>query len=107
MSDDDTATVTRNLIVQRLGTPDLTVGSVNEPREREEHGVRFNEKWVYRRGRGEPDDARERHVYWDRYDFVGSFVVDDAGRATREDPRALVTGMDDRLFRRYASRTRD
>ena len=54
VSEDDTATVTRNLIVQRLGTPDVTVGSVNEPREREEHGLRFNEKWVYRRGRGEP-----------------------------------------------------
>ena len=43
-----TAVISRNLVVQRWGTPNATVGSVNEPREMEEHGHRFNEKWIYR-----------------------------------------------------------
>ena len=29
-------------------TGQVTIGSVNEPRESEEHGHRFNEKWIYR-----------------------------------------------------------
>ena len=29
------------------GEPDEWEGSVNDPRTREEHGIRFNEKWVY------------------------------------------------------------
>ena len=40
--------IRRNMIVQRWGTPAATVGSVNEPRERSENGVAFNEKWLYR-----------------------------------------------------------
>src|SRR5215469_8123327 len=41
----------RNAIVALLGTPDRTEGSLDDPREREEDGVRFNEKWIYTRGR--------------------------------------------------------
>jgi hypothetical protein len=37
-------TISRNVVVQCFGTPNVTVGSVNEPREMEEHGLRFNEK---------------------------------------------------------------
>lgn len=66
--------VERNVVVKHFGTPDRTEGSVNEPREREEHGLRFNEKWVYERPRHDPSGAAERAVYWRRYDYVGSLV---------------------------------
>lgn len=93
------AEIRRNLVVQRWGTPQGTLGSVNEPREREEHGVRFNEKWTYRLRRPEPTDPRERLVYWHRYDFVASFIVDANGRVVREDPRELLAGLRDREYR--------
>ena len=48
---------------ERWGMPDAWEGSVNDPRTRSEHGIRFNEKWVY----SLPDGAR-RIVYWHRYD---------------------------------------
>ncbi len=89
----------RNLVVQRWGTPQVTIGSVNEPREAEENGVRFNEKWIYRNLPSALAPARERWVYWNRYDFVASFLVDREGRVTREDATALLTGLDDRLYR--------
>jgi len=66
--------IQRNLIVKFFGTPDATEGSVNEPREREEHGVRFNEKWVYKHPRRDPANATERIIYWRRYDYLGSVV---------------------------------
>jgi hypothetical protein len=53
---------------QRWGAPDEWEGSVNNPRTREEHGVRFNEKWVYHLMGG-----GRRLVYWHRYDFRGAF----------------------------------
>lgn len=48
------------------GEPDEWEGSVNDPRTREEHGIRFNEKWVYYLHRGE-----QRWVYWHRYQCRG------------------------------------
>jgi hypothetical protein len=47
---------------KRWGAPDAWEGNVNDPRTREEHGIRFNEKWVYFL----PDGSR-RLVYWHRY----------------------------------------
>ncbi|MCK6554792.1 hypothetical protein L6Q96_09465 [Candidatus Binatia bacterium] len=64
----------RNRVVKHFGTPDVTEGSVNEPREREEHGYRFNEKWVYKHPLRDPADAVERVVYWRRYDYVASMI---------------------------------
>jgi hypothetical protein len=52
---------------ERWGLPDEQEGSVNDPRTREENGVRYNEKWVYRLL-----DGSRRIVYWHRYDFRGS-----------------------------------
>jgi hypothetical protein len=66
--------ILRNAVVTHFGTPDQTEGSVNEPREREEHGLRFNEKWTYRRPPRDPAAARERIIYWHRYDYVGSVI---------------------------------
>ncbi len=67
-------TIHRNEIVRWFGTPDEAEGSVNEPREREENGFRFNERWVYRHPRNDPANAVERVVYWRRYDYVGSCI---------------------------------
>jgi hypothetical protein len=94
-----TETITRNLIVLRLGTPDVTIGSVNEPREREEHGLRFNEKWIYRNASKDPARPLQRHLYWERYDFVASLLVSADGQVTREDIQSLLRGLSDRLFR--------
>jgi len=68
------ATTLRNPVVKYFGTPDTTEGSVNEPRERVEHGLRFNEKWVYHHPTRDPADAVERAIYWRRYDYVGSMI---------------------------------
>ena len=66
--------ILRNAVVKYFGTPDQTEGSVNEPREREEHGMRFNEKWTYRRPLRDPASAVDRIIYWHRYDYVGSMI---------------------------------
>ena len=66
--------IQRNHVVRFFGTPDLTEGTVNEPREREEYGMRFNERWVYKQPLRDPADAVERAIYWRRYDYVGSMI---------------------------------
>ena len=77
--------ILRNSIVKCFGTPDSTEGSVNEPREREEHGFHFNEKWTYRRPRRDPAGAVERTIYWRRYDFVGSMIRTSPNGAWQKD----------------------
>lgn len=89
--------IKRNQVVQRWGTPQITVGSVNEPRTMEEHGLRFNEKWIYRCG-DDPNEPRERTIYWHRYDFVASYVVTDDGQVRCEDAAALLAACDPRLY---------
>jgi hypothetical protein len=81
MAEDGTACVgaeptrlTRNMVVWWLSTPDRTDGSVNDPRERQEHGIRFNEKWLYDDPANDPAGASARIVYWDRYAFAGTVV---------------------------------
>ena len=64
-----------------LGPPTDQVGSVNDPRSQTEHGVRWNEKWIYR---GEDGDSVERVVLWYRYDFVGAFRFAPDGSAEPE-----------------------
>lgn len=64
---------------ERFGLPDEVVGSVNDPRTREENGVRWNEKWIYRLGHG-----AERIVYWHRYDCRGVFRAGASGAVQRE-----------------------
>jgi hypothetical protein len=66
--------IERNAVVRRFGTPDVTEGSVNEPREREDGGMRFNEKWIYHHPRRDPAGAVARVIYWRRYDFVGTQI---------------------------------
>lgn len=66
---------------KRWGEPDEWWGSVNEPRAQEEHGIRFNERWVYYLPEG-----RRRLVYWHRYDFCGALVKSPDGTV---EPEAL------------------
>jgi len=79
----------RNDIVRLFGTPDYTVGSVNEPRLTTEHGIEFNEKWVYEKPRHEPSRPRQRLIYWQRYDLVGALRVEQDGHLVPESPAEL------------------
>jgi hypothetical protein len=62
-----------------FGPPTDQVGSVNDPRSREDFGVRWNEKWVYV---GEDGKSIERVVLWNRYDLAGAFRLRPDGSAT-------------------------
>jgi hypothetical protein len=82
--------VRRDDVVRLFGTPDDTAGSVNEPRIRLEHGVEFNEKWIYNWPRNEPTRPRCRVIYWQRYDFVASIRIEQDGHLVRESPAELL-----------------
>jgi len=71
----------RNAIWKRFGAPTEQFGSVNDPRTREEYGVNWNEKWLYRDPEG---DGSDRLVLWNRYDLLGVFTLKPDGRAERE-----------------------
>jgi hypothetical protein len=71
--------LTRREVWKRIGPPTDQIGSVNDPRTRDEYGVRWNEKWIYRNGR-----EVERVVLWHRYDLVGVFRVRPDGSAEAE-----------------------
>jgi hypothetical protein len=71
----------RGRVWQLLGAPTDQEGSVNDPRTRDEHGVRWNEKWIYR---GEDGETVERVVLWNRYDFVAAFRLRPDGSAEPE-----------------------
>jgi hypothetical protein len=80
--------IQRNVVVKFFGQPHATEGSVNEPREREEHGLKFNEKWTYKQPPRDPQDAAERVIYWRRYDYVGSVI-----RKTKDGEYARDDGL--------------
>ena len=77
----DGRVLTHQLARERWGEPDDWSGSVNDPRTREEHGIRHNEKWIYML----PDGVR-RLVYWNRYDFRGALRESSDGSV---EPEAL------------------
>src|SRR5579875_2449822 len=93
---------TRNLVVWLLSTPDRTEGSVNDPRERYEHGIRFNEKWLYDEPPDDPAGAAARIVYWHRYDFAGSVVQIGGGGPWRID-HELEKALQSTVRRRIVS----
>jgi hypothetical protein len=71
----------RARVWKQLGAPADQEGSVNDPRTQLEHGVTWNEKWIYR---GEDGKSVERVVFWNRYDLVGIFRVKPDGSAEAE-----------------------
>jgi hypothetical protein len=71
----------RGEVARRLGDPTDQIGSVNDPRTREEFGVKWNEKWIYR----DPEDAGfDRVVLWNRYDCLGIWRVRPDGSSEAE-----------------------
>ena len=91
--------ITRNAVVELLGTPDRTEGSLNSPLEREENGIRFNEKWVYEQLPSDPAGVPMRTVYWHRYDFIGTMVRESAEADWRPDTtlEAAISGISHRM----------
>jgi hypothetical protein len=79
--------LTRNAVVAFLGTPDRTEGTLNDPVEREEYGIRFNEKWAYEHLTSDPAGVPMRTFYWHRYDFVGTMVRANADEEWRHDTK--------------------
>lgn len=71
----------RGDVWRMLGAPTDQVGSVNDPRTQSEHGVVWNEKWIYR---GPDGRSVARVVLWNRYDLVGVFRLDASGAAQSE-----------------------
>ena len=71
---DTSSRPSRDMIVWLLSTPDRTDGSLNDSREFEEHGIRFNEKWTYASLSDDPAQALIRIIYWFRYDFAGTVI---------------------------------
>lgn len=69
----------RAAVWAEFGAPSEQVGSVNDPRISEEHGLRWNEKWIYRSGA-----EIVRVVLWNRYDLVGVVELE-AGSAAPPD----------------------
>ncbi len=63
----------------RWGIPDLSEGGVNSPRTGQEHGIHFNEKWVYFL-----EGGGRRVVYWHRYDCRGVLRQTGDGAITPE-----------------------
>ena len=72
----DPGTLDRGAVWKLLGAPTDQEGSVNDPRSQLEHGVRWNEKWIYR---GEDGRSVERVVLWNRYDLAGVFRMQPDG----------------------------
>jgi hypothetical protein len=69
-----TGPVTRNSVVLLLGTPHAVEGSLNDPVEREEFSIRYNEKWSYQGLGDDPAGVPNRVIYWHRYDFLETMV---------------------------------
>ncbi|MCH7709320.1 MAG: hypothetical protein IH884_12590 [Myxococcales bacterium] len=72
----------RGRVWKLLGAPSDQLGSVNDPRTNEEHGLKWNEKWIYL---GEDGKSVERIVLWNRYDLVGVLRVAADGSAVVEE----------------------
>jgi len=70
-------TIARGRAWKHFGAPTDQVGSVNDPRMREEFGVRWNEKWVYL----DDDENVCQVVLWNRYDLAGAFRLKPDGSA--------------------------
>ena len=75
-----TVPLTHSQARERFGLPDASEGNVNDPRTYEEHGRKYNEKWIYFLS-----DGAKRLVYWHRYDCRG-VLVENADGSVRVEP---------------------
>ncbi len=87
------STVTRNSLVSLLGTPHSVEGSLNDPVEREEFGIHYNEKWTYQELGDDPAGVPDRIIYWHRYDFVGTMVRAGDHQEWRPDTKLIETAQ--------------
>jgi hypothetical protein len=71
----------RGRVWKLLGAPSEQIGSVNDPRFREEHGVQWNEKWLWF---GEDGQRVVRVALWNRYDLAGIFRLGPDGKVEPE-----------------------
>jgi hypothetical protein len=71
----------RGEVWDRLGPPAEQEGSVNDPRTREDYGVKWNEKWIYL---GEDGKSVQRVALWNRYDLMGIFRIRPDGSVEAE-----------------------
>jgi hypothetical protein len=71
----------RGRVWKLLGAPSEQIGSVNDPRFHEEHGVQWNEKWLWL---GEDGRSVLRVALWNRYDLVGIFRIGADGEVEAE-----------------------
>lgn len=83
--------VTRNSVVSLLGTPHAVEGSLNDPVEREESGIHYNEKWTYEDLGDDPAGVPNRVIYWHRYDFVATMVRANENEEWRPDTKLIET----------------
>ena len=81
--------VTRNSVVALLGTPHAVEGSLNDPVDREEFGIHYNEKWTYEDLGDDPAGVPGRVIYWHRYDFVATMVRPSDNEEWRPDARLI------------------
>ena len=81
--------ITRNSVVFLLGTPHAVEGSLNDPVEREEFGIRYNEKWSYQDLGDDRAGVANRVIYWHRYDFVATMVRADDKEEWRPDTKLI------------------
>jgi hypothetical protein len=79
----------RNVVVGRLGTPNHTDGSVNNPVIHEEDDTRHNERWIYDHLIDDPSGMPQRVIYWQRYDLVATRVRANSNETWRDD-RTLI-----------------
>ncbi|MBV8356562.1 MAG: hypothetical protein JO189_01295 [Deltaproteobacteria bacterium] len=84
-----TQPVTRNSVVSLLGTPHATEGSLNDPVERQEFGIHYNEKWTYKDLGDDPAGVPNRVIYWHRYDFVATMVRANENDEWRPDTKLI------------------
>lgn len=94
-----TQPVTRNSVVSLLGTPHAIEGSLNDPVECEELGIRYNEKWMYQDLGNDPAGVPDRVVYWHRYDFVATMVRADHKEEWRPDTKLIEAAIVAKLRR--------
>jgi hypothetical protein len=76
-----TERISRGEVWERLGRPTDQIGSVNDPRTYSEHGLEWNEKWVYRVRGIDGGEQIGQIVLWNRYDLLGIFRVAADGSA--------------------------
>jgi hypothetical protein len=91
--------VARNSVVSLLGTPHAVEGSLNDPVECEEFGIRYNEKWTYDDLVNDPAAVPKRVIYWHRYDFVATMVRANDNEEWRPDTKLIeaATAVKERL----------